>query len=462
MLKVLDFFLVALATTSIISAYPSSLSCNTALTSGINIMSATSKADSSRSITVYRGSAQLQSGDIYVPGESLTVSLSNINGIQFIFQAQNANFNNGKCKGLRSLSNIASLTMPQSGSISVWAGWATSYGSVSVSNPFILVSSGLQPSIAPTVHHNLSSASHSAVTTRLQPYTSSLVGIIIGGLLLLIGAVFLNKSQTNNLDLVEETYSTLYSASGIVLAICSIAFVVSWCTEYHHKNDNGFLGFPSWQNNIFAYHPILLVGGFFGSQVFAIASWTVFKHRPTAKIFHVVAMTTALACLIAGVRAVVLHKFKSGSAHIVSVHSWCGISCIALFCMNYALGWYMAITTYLQVSSSPQVDRRHWFAHLGIDLKFIHQCIGKAAFDLTVACIVTGIMDQIGQSASFSSGAASSVSMNIDPSIHYPKLGASLKVAHGLGVVVTLAAVSVSLMIRRRSHLHLNEHSSSN
>jgi hypothetical protein len=53
-----------------------------------------------RSLHVYRGTVELLSGDVYQPGETLTVKISD-DSPQFVFEIKNGYFPGGGCHGRR-------------------------------------------------------------------------------------------------------------------------------------------------------------------------------------------------------------------------------------------------------------------------------------------------------------------------------------------------------------------------
>jgi hypothetical protein len=59
---------------------------------------------------------------------------------------------------------------------------------------------------------------------------------------------------------------------------------------------------PSWKTHIFSWHPVLMVCGFFFSQVFAITAWGLFpsRNRRFEEFSHVFWQLAACGTLISG------------------------------------------------------------------------------------------------------------------------------------------------------------------
>lgn len=91
---------------------------------------------SERSIQVFRNSEQLFSNAIYVPGEVLSIVLSDISGQYVIESSVPGSFEEGGCEGRRVTESPASITMPSGGTqddVLITAGWAFGHSQVMVS-----------------------------------------------------------------------------------------------------------------------------------------------------------------------------------------------------------------------------------------------------------------------------------------------------------------------------------------
>jgi cytochrome b-561 len=223
---------------------------------------------------------------------------------------------------------------------------------------------------------------------------------------------------------MEESVRHLLSISGCSLAAVAVGLVSAWVQNNNSSSESGYLGEPNWQKNIFAWHPALLVGGFYFGQVLAVSCWSLIADHSIAKILHALCQTAALACMIAGLTAIVKYKLDIYDSSLVTAHSWIGIAAVAVFCCNYCLGLLMAILT-------------RWFPsnvmRVALDLRRIHRAVGMAAFGLTSMAILTGINNQLPYgSCGYDS--------NKDG---YGNLPDACKLANGMGIAVILSSLCV-------------------
>ena len=90
-----------------------------------------------------------------------------------------------------------------------------------------------------------------------------------------------------------------------------------------------------------------------------------------------------------------------------------------------------------------------------IDLRSVHQSLGLISLGLTVFCILTGIMDQLGfggcSYVSVSNSGASSQGVYENPAAHYSQLPDACKIANGLGIAVVAASIAAVLMLKHRA-----------
>eukprot|EP01036_Dinobryon_divergens_P029342 gene29342-38421_t len=97
---------------------------------------------SARTVSVFRGSAELKSGDTFQPGEMLRVHLSD-GTPQYVLEVKNGYFPGGGCHGRRIHGkNDVDVMMPldheAKNPVSIVAGWAPGHSTVGISAPFIL------------------------------------------------------------------------------------------------------------------------------------------------------------------------------------------------------------------------------------------------------------------------------------------------------------------------------------
>ena len=252
----------------------------------------------------------------------------------------------------------------------------------------------------------------------------SVVGIVVG-----LGG-FGSVLYTINLckiDIIRGISSLLAT----LLGVGAIVLVALWATDNDttgpEVNQFGFLGTPDWDSNIFAWHPVLLVAGFFFSQILALLSWSVFSDHSLAKKVHATLQTCALCTLVSGIWAIEEYKDKKTipSPSFTSMHSWIGLGATVMFSVTYTFGLTMALLTQF----FPQSRLRSI-----LDLRAIHRRLGMISLILTTSAIVSGVVNQFGKH-----GCDSNSNGN------YQSIHTSCKLANGMGLLV-LASTGVSVM----------------
>lgn len=111
--------------------------CDRQLIAGEIIMNAPVIYSDERSIRILRGSEDITRNGEYIPGEELTVQISDVTP-QFVIEISNGQIVGGGCDGKRiaDKSNVV-VIMPLSGQeVLIWAGWATGHSAVSITDVF--------------------------------------------------------------------------------------------------------------------------------------------------------------------------------------------------------------------------------------------------------------------------------------------------------------------------------------
>jgi len=108
------------------------------------IMNNEAMVDLEREVDVFRGDRKVTSGDDFVPGETLAVTLSDYRG-QFVFEVSGATFVGGSCGGVRSTKRKVAVVAPEDSTedIRIWAGWATGQTAVRIT-PAVVLKSALR------------------------------------------------------------------------------------------------------------------------------------------------------------------------------------------------------------------------------------------------------------------------------------------------------------------------------
>eukprot|EP01034_Spumella_vulgaris_P045756 gene45756-57016_t len=145
-----------------------SSNCDKHLTSGTKLMGSNVATGNFRSLVVTRGSDIVINGGAYVPGETLTVTLTPTD-TQFAFEilSGDATFVDGSCSSKRIANTVATFTMPASGDVQVVAGSASQHGAVSLTETFTLT--------APVVETTIGLATIMPVL----PIVTPVVGIVV-------------------------------------------------------------------------------------------------------------------------------------------------------------------------------------------------------------------------------------------------------------------------------------------
>ncbi len=214
----------------------------------------------------------------------------------------------------------------------------------------------------------------------------------------------------------------------IVLLFAFFTIIMMSMWTKNSNSDYNYLGAPSWQSNLLAWHPVLMVCGFFVSQLGAIASWALMKDHYTAKLIHVACQLAGLSTVIAGLWAVWKYKIDMQTYNYTTIHSWIGISTIAIYVFTFLWGSLMAILTRFFPDS---------ILRKAFDLKNAHKNLGILALFMTTMSIVSGVMDQLPQG---------SCNPNInnyeqDAGKYYAEIPGSCKVAYGMVMFVLIASI---------------------
>jgi hypothetical protein len=457
--------------------------CSRALTVGTTIMGRAAVSSTSRTISVTRNGSPLTSGASYVYGETLVATLSSTSSEYVMQVSGGAVVSGGSCGATRKALSSVTFTMPASGTatISVVSGWTTSQSqAVRITPSFSLVapSGGGSPVTSPTLSpastpmptlspastpspstsngsneqenntdNNTSGSSYSG-SGHLQSF-SNLSASAKGGLGFLMGAGSLMLLYSFALCVAQQrvekagiaaeqlhesqktyTFSRVGAGAAILLGLTALVLTRYWA-QNKTNGDMMYLGVPSWTNNLFAWHPVLMTAGFFVAQLFALAAWSFFSVAFThynAKLMHVFWQVVALSTMIAGLWAVWRYKMDNQLQSFTTTHSWIGIATVALYGYTFAWGSFMAILTRFYPDS---------ILRKAFDLKGAHKNLGLACLFLTAMCVLTGVMDQLPQGLC---NATSSVHI-ADAAASYPHTPDSCRVANGLSMVTLIATV---------------------
>ena len=425
--------------------------CTVPMTAGTTIMGRAAVSSTDRTVVVTRNGVALSSGDSYVYGETLVATLSST-APQYVIEVTGAVVTSGACSQNRVAMSSATFTAPASGSaaVTIVGAWSSGYTvAVAISDTFTLTAPAA-PTVSPTTSPTSLAGSTESESHRVKSLSdrSTAAKTGIGAMLfVLIVAIMLygayrwamyrieSPADDRHISLKPVTASRI--AAVLSLALCVAAIVlVSHLTKEPTAQDTNLLGKPSWKENLFAWHPVLMVAGFFVSQIGAVASWALLGDHFTAKILHVVCQCAGFATMFAGLWAVWEYKSDVQSYHFATTHAWLGIAAVALFTFTFGFGSLMATLTRFR----PESVLRKAF-----DLKSAHKFLGSWSLTLTTIAVLTGVMDLM------PSGTCSpNRAYNADAAALYTTAATSCRVANGLSVVVFIAAGLAALSIAYR------------
>lgn len=240
------------------------------------------------------------------------------------------------------------------------------------------------------------------------------------------------------------------SLAAAFLGVGAVTLVALWASDNDatgaEVNKFGFLGTPDWKTNIFAWHPVLLVAGFFFSQILALLSWSVCSDHSFAKTVHATLQTCALCTLISGIWAIEKYKDKNPihSPSFMSMHSWIGLGATAVFVVTYIFGLTMAFLTQF----FPQSRLRS-----AVDLRAIHRRLGVISLILTTSAILSGVVNQFGKRGCDAVSATGG-----DSNQSYRSMPTSCKIANGMGLIVLTCTCMAIVCIVFRDLTRITTH----
>ncbi|KAJ1406162.1 hypothetical protein B484DRAFT_456902 [Ochromonadaceae sp. CCMP2298] len=204
-LLVLALLLVALSCE--VAAHPTIIynRCDREISVGATVMGQSAVGSISRSVIISRGGAVLSPKASYVPGETLSVTLSSTLG-EYIFITTGATFPGGACVESRSLEASSTLKMPAAGAglVTVKAAWALQYGTVTLTEDFTLIEGTATSPAAPTaVPIRKPKPITSTLSPTLHTKTQTLQGVIEWGY-----PPGLNGALNNTLYLIVQLLSS--------------------------------------------------------------------------------------------------------------------------------------------------------------------------------------------------------------------------------------------------------------
>ncbi len=469
-----------------VEAHPTYLllpaNCGRRLQAGTVIMNNAAVNNNVRSVVVTRNGVIVPDGSSFTPGEILVASLSSTTGVEYIIEVRGGAVVTGAntgCSNTRMALSSATFIVPeaQTTDITIVAAWTTANPvPVTVTNIFTLTAP--HPTLSPTTAPSYSPGSSGAPTHEAHPtppptsYSGGTTGdddyyaddtensgfpalpdVIKGGIGAVIGAmgfagiayivyrVAYNRVHYPDPRHISEKlvrFSRVTSVLAILTAMAASIMVSKWATP-GTETDPLYLNKPDWQDNMFAYHPLLMVAGLFFTQVNAVTTWSIFTNHTLAKTIHVTWHISGIVLMFLGFHAVYKDKMKRQELHYTTLHSWIGGGSIAFVCFSFTWGSTMALLTKFWPNS---IFRR------AFDLRSAHKNIGILAFIGTTIAIVTGVMDQMPHG--YCDPVLNNPRYVTDSARFYPVLKESCRLAHGLGIIVIISAALTLVTVAYR------------
>ena len=318
--------------------------CSTVLAVGRIVMGSSVVSGNSRSIIVKRNDKTLVSGDTYVANEILSVTLSSTTGIEFALQVTqgDAVFPGGGCSNKRRAMS-GEIIMPSYGQVIINGGSASTYGTITMFDDFVLNCCNTSVVAGTPTPTKQDTAKPAVIATS--------VGIALPCFLFTVGVAFCCYYAGHSEVILAKTAALIKIPSyvAVAAAFSALILVLSWAqTQNGDSIDYHYIGTSNWQSNLFAYHPVLMVGGLFFGQVLAINDWNLlpFSHT-SAKGLHVVFQTGAVVSMSVGLAAVMKVYVENHDPLFVTMHSWMGLGAVICMGFNYALGECILLFTYV-------------------------------------------------------------------------------------------------------------------
>ncbi len=219
----------------------------------------------------------------------------------------------------------------------------------------------------------------------------------------------------------------------IISSIVALGLLIKWMKGTNY--DESFLGGLNFKEYIFNYHPIFMLSGLILASLTALLSYRLIPAPKTmTKSLHGLLHTCALCCIVIGLTCVIVGNnypdYNTGGAYypnLTSLHSFLGLTAIALYFQNYILGLYHFV---FPLSIVPIEKRKSYMPY--------HVFLGGFAFFAAVFAVETGIMELTSELGCY----WDPTSANINPAKTYDRLPYGCQYANGVGILVLLSALT--------------------
>lgn len=242
------------------------------------------------------------------------------------------------------------------------------------------------------------------------------------------------------------SYNVIFASLACSLAVVALGLVSAWAQRNPTSQKNwgayGYLGVPIWRNktNIMAWHPILMVAGFFLSQVFSLSAIAFLGNKTGAFLTHFFWQLASICTLIAGLRAMVDYKIENKISSLISLHSWVGVLAVVFFAFNVLTSNIIGFGGLLGKKFQPTAT-------------FTHMVFALSTLVLSFLAIVSGVQleqNTTGGGCAFLKANPDHTALN--SAFYYKRLPWACKLSNGVGVSVLFATVfTVLALVASRS-----------
>jgi len=240
--------------------------------------------------------------------------------------------------------------------------------------------------------------------------------------------------------------SLIHGILGCTTGLVALILVTQWA-QHDPLNSGAFLGLPTnlvgdhdtnnWVksgNNVFAWHPVLLVGGFFFTQVCAVNTWTIIPDASVQKYLRFFWQTLAFTCMISGLVAVAkfnLHN-KNGmnmpeyswawgyTPSLTTMHSWIGVIGVIMFGFTYLVD---IVSTFVPDFKQP----------------FLQESLALGSIIASSCAIIAGIQTFLGTTTCYY--VTSTPFKDQNPASSFGKIPQGCRIANGMGIAAAIAAI---------------------
>jgi len=221
------------------------------------------------------------------------------------------------------------------------------------------------------------------------------------------------------------------------LAVVALGLVCAWAQYNPYTQEQwgayGYLNLPSWETNVFAWHPVLMVAGFFMAQVFSLTSIAWFGEKQQAFLSYFFWQCAALGAMITALRAIVKYKYDSKEYSLITMHSWIGVLAVIFFVFNYLYGNVLGFCGMggMKFQSSAT---------------YTHMALSLITLALTFISIVSGINVYFGEhGCDYLKHNPDRTALNAG--FYYYRLPWACKLSNGLGLAVLFASVFTTMAL---------------